>query len=198
MQIYDMTRYAQEHAEAQILLWAAYSALSEVEERRENCLLAIQACRDAIGIYERISPAEHADALKNLGYSYITLAEMEDRAGNCRRAIDACERALEYYTSKSAPLEHADILRDLAFAYVTLSAVKDREECSKKALKAYKKASKLYQTSAEELERVGDPAAREMRAQAEKCHRSMQSCKAVFKAGRKAGSAAPSHEEAGA
>jgi len=198
LQIYNVTRYAEENAEAQILLWAAYSALAEVEERRENCLLAIQACRAAIRIYEKTSPAEHADAQKNLGYSYITLAEMGDKAENCQKAIDACERALRYYTVERGPLEHADILRDLAFAYVTLSAAKDREGCSKKALKAYKKAFRIYQARSEELERESDPAAREMRAQAEKCHRSMQSCKAIFKAGRKAGAAAPSHEGAGA
>ena len=142
----------------------------------------------------RTSPAEHADALKNLGYSFITLAEMEDRAENCRKAIDACERALQYYTLETAPLEHADILRDLAFAYVTFSEVLDKEECSKKALKAYKKAFKIYRTRSEELEREGDPGAHEMREKAEKCHRSMQSCKAIFKAGRKAGAAAPPQE----
>ncbi|MCK9442631.1 MAG: hypothetical protein M0Q13_14575, partial [Methanothrix sp.] len=115
-----------------------------------------------------------------------------------RKAIDACERALEYYTLETAPLEHADILRDLAFAHVTFSAVTDKEECSKKALKAYKKAFRIYQTRSEELESVGDPGAREMRDMAEKCHRSMQSCKAIFKAGRKAGAAAPSQERPGA
>ncbi|MDQ1262043.1 MAG: hypothetical protein QG575_1224, partial [Euryarchaeota archaeon] len=189
LQIYDVSSYPEEYAEVQILLWAAYSALAEVQECRENCRLAIQACQEAIGIYERISPAEHADALKNLGYSFITLAEMEDRADNCRKAIVACEQAMQYYTLKTAPLEHADILRDLAFAYVTLSDVLDKEECSKKALKAYEKAFKIYRARAEELERKGDPGASEMRENAEKCHRSMQSCKAVFKAGRKAGAA---------
>jgi hypothetical protein len=76
--------------------------------------------------------------------------------------------------------------------------VADREECSKKALKAYKKAFKIYQTRSEELERLGDAGAREMRDMAEKCHRSMQSCKAIFKTGRKAGAAAPSQERSGA
>ena len=104
------------------MLWAAYSALAEVEESRENCKRAIDACQTAIRIYDRISPAEHADALKNLGYSFITLAEMEDNAKNCRKAIDAYESALQYYTLETAPLEHAEILRDLAFGHVTLSA----------------------------------------------------------------------------
>ena len=179
------------------MLWAAYSALAEVEESRENCKRAIDACQAAIRIYERISPAEHADALKNLGYSFITLAEMEDKAKNCRKAIDAYESALQYYTLETAPLEHAEILRDLAFAHVTLSAVEDKEECCKKALKAYKKAFKIYQARSEELEREGDPGAHEMRSQAEKCHRSMQSCKAIFKAGRKAGAAATIAGEVG-
>jgi hypothetical protein len=95
-------------------------------------------------------------------------------------------------------LEHAEILKDLAFAHVTLSAVEDKEECYKKALKAYKKAFKIYQTKSEELEKQGDPGAHKMREQAEKCHSSMQSCKATFKAGRKAGTAAPLHERSGA
>ncbi|MCX6673749.1 MAG: hypothetical protein NTY37_08230, partial [Methanothrix sp.] len=198
LQIYNVQSHPEEYAEAQILLWAAYSALAEVEESRENCKKAIQACQAAIKIYERISPGEHADALKNLGYSFITIAEMEDKAKNCRKAIDACERALQYYTLETAPLEHADILRDLAFAHVTLSAVEDKEECCKKALKFYKKANKLYQTRSEELERVGDPGAHEMRDRAEKCHRSMHSCKAIFKAGRKAGTAATQQKRHGA
>ena len=192
LQIYDASSYPEEYAEAQILLWAAYSALAEVQDCRENCRRAIEACRDAIAIYERISPAEHADALKNLGYSFITMAEMEDKADNCQRAIDACEQAMQYYTLETAPLEHADILRDLAFAYVTFSEVRDKEECSKKALKAYEKAFKIYQTRAEELDGNGDAGAYEMLEKAQRCHLSMQSCKAILKAGRKAGAAAAS------
>jgi tetratricopeptide (TPR) repeat protein len=194
LQIYDVSSYPEESAEAQILLWAAYSALAEVQDCRENCHRAIQACQAAIRIYERTSLAEHADALKNLGYSFITLAEMEDRAENCQKAIDVYEQAMQYYTSATYPLEHADILRDLAFAYVTFSEVLDKEECSKKALKAYKKAFKIYRARSEELEREGHPGAHEMREKAEKCHRSMQSCKAIFKVGRKAGAAAPQQE----
>jgi hypothetical protein len=169
-----------------------------VEEKQENCKRAIQACQAAIRIYERISPAEHADALKNLGFSFITLAGLGDRAENCQKAIDAYESALQHYTVEKSPLEHAGILRDLAFALVTLSAVKDREECCKKALKAYKKASKLYQTVSLELERQGDPGALEMREHAEKCRISMQSCKAILKAGRKAKAALREQERSGA
>ncbi|MBN1235853.1 MAG: tetratricopeptide repeat protein, partial [Methanotrichaceae archaeon] len=197
LQIYNVRIHPEEYAEAKILLWAAYSALAEVEEKRENCKKAIEACESAIRVYERISPAEHADALKNLGYSFITLAEIGGTAENCRKAIEAYEQAMQYYTLERAPMEHAEILRDLAFAHVTLSAVEDKEECSKKALKAYKKAFKIYQTRSEELERQSDPGAHEMESLAEKCHRSMQSCKAIFKAGRKAGAAAPTQERSG-
>lgn len=195
LQIFDASSYPEEYAEAQVLLWAAYFALAEVEDCKENCRLAIAACQDAIVIYERINPAEHADALKNLGYSYITMAEMEDRAGNCQRAINACEQAMQYYTPETAPLEHADILRDLAFAYITISEVSDKEECSKKALKAYEKASKIYRTGAEELERAGDASAEEVREKAERCLLFMQSCKAVLKAGRKAGAGTASTQK---
>ena len=174
---------------------AVTSAEARLEQAKADCRKAIEACESAVRIYARISPAEHADALKNLGYSFITLAEIEDKAENCHKAIDACESALQYYTLDTAPQEHADILRDLAFAHVTLSAVEDKEECSKKALKFYKKAYKLYRASSEELEREGDPGAHEMREQAEKCHRSMQSCKAIFKAGRKAGEGAAAQSE---
>jgi tetratricopeptide (TPR) repeat protein len=194
LQIYKAQSHPEEYAEAQILLWAAYSALGRVEESRENCMKAIDACQAAIRIYERTNPALHADALKNLGYSLITLAGMEDKAMNCKRAIDACEQALQHYTLEKDPLEHAEILRDLAFAYVTLSAVVDREECCKKAFKAYKKAFKIYLARSRELEREGDPGAHEMRSRAEKCSRSMHSCKAIFKAGRKAGAAASLQE----
>ena len=197
-QVYKAHCHSEGYAEAQILLWAAYSALAEVEEKQENCENAIQACQAAIRIYESISPAEHADALKNLGYSFTTLAEMGDKAKNCRKAIAAYERALQYYMLEVAPLEHAEILRDLAFSYVTLSAVEDKEECCKKALKAYKKANKLYQTRSKELEREGNPGVYEMRELAENCRRSMQSCKAVFKAGRKAEVVALSQKRPGA
>ena len=77
-------------------------------------------------------------------------------------------------------------MRDQAFAYFTLSEVEDREECGKKALKAYKKAFKIYKGMAAKLEEADDPAANELRGLAEKCHRSLESCKAVLKAGRKA------------
>jgi tetratricopeptide (TPR) repeat protein len=194
LQIYDLSsdvsdigaeEYAEECAEAKILLWAAYSALAEVVDRRENCRRAIEACRQAIAIYNGINPVEHADALKSLGCSYITMAEMEEREHNCRMAIDACKQAMQYYTVERAPSEHADILWDLAFDYMTLSEVQDREECSKEALIAYKKALKIYKTLAEELERNSEPGVQEMHEKAERCHLSMQSCKAVLKAGRK-------------
>ena len=185
LRIYDEKEYPQEHAETQILLWAAYSALAEVEERQENCRKAIDASLIAVRIYDKISPAEQADALKNLGYSFITLAENVDKAENCRKAIVAYEKALQYHTPEKASLEAAEVLRDLAFAYFTLSEVEDKEECGKKALKAYKKAFKIYQGMAEQLEEAGDPAASETRHLAEKCHRSLESCKGILKANRK-------------
>ena len=70
--------------------------------------------------------------------------------------------------------------------------VEDREECGKKALKAYKKSFRIYKGMAEELEEAGDPAAKEMRSLAEKCHRSLESCKSILKASRKSGTANPS------
>lgn len=188
--IHSAIEDAEECAEAKVLLWAAYSALAEMapfngSDRKENCLRAIEACRDAITIYERTDPAEHADALRSLSYSYIAMAEIEEKTDNCRRAIDACKKAMQYYTSERAPEEHADILRDLAIDYLALSEVQDREDCSNKALKACKKATKIYQALAEELARNGNPAAREMEEKAERCQLSMQSCKAVLRAGRK-------------
>jgi tetratricopeptide (TPR) repeat protein len=182
---------AEDYAEAKVLLWAAYSALAEIApfegpDRKESCLRAIEACRDAIAIYERTDPAEHADALRSLSYSYIAMAEIEEKAENCRRAIDACKKAMQYYTPERAPEEHADILRDLAVDYLALSEVQDREECSNKALKACKKACKIYQALATERAEKGDPAAGKMKEKAERCQLSMQSCKAVLKAGRKA------------
>jgi tetratricopeptide (TPR) repeat protein len=191
LRIYDEKDHPLEHAETQILLWAAYSALAEVEEKQENCQKAIDASLIAVGILDKISPAEHADALKNLGYSFITLAENVDKAENCRKAIEAYEKALQYHTQERAPLEAAEILRDLAFAYFTLSEVEDKAECGKKALKAYKKAFKIYKGMAEELEEANDPAADETRDLAEKCHRSLESCKSILKAGRKSGTANP-------
>jgi tetratricopeptide (TPR) repeat protein len=195
----DANRHSEEHtegnaedyAEAKVLLWAAYSALAEIApfdgpDRKESCLRAIEACRDAIAIYERTDPAEHADALRSLSYSYIAMAEIEEKAENCRRAIDACKKAMQYYTPERAPEEHADILRDLAVDYLALSEVQDREECSNKALKACKKACKIYQALATERAEKGDPAAGKMKEKAERCQLSMQSCKAVLKAGRKA------------
>jgi tetratricopeptide (TPR) repeat protein len=199
LQIYDKMHteiHAEIHtekcAEAKILLWAAYSALAEIapiegKDRKENCLRAIEACRDAIAIYERIDPAEHADALRSLSYSFIAIAEIEEKADNCRRAIDACKMALQYYTPERSPAEHADILRDLAYDYLALSEVQDKEECSNKALKACKKASRIYSALAIERARKGDPEAGEMKEKAERAQLSMQSCKAVLRAGRKAG-----------
>ena len=190
LRIYRVQSNPSEYAETQLLLWAAYSALAEVERSVDNCLSAISSCQAAIRVYEKTSPAEHAAALKNLGYSFITLAEIESgqegKRERCESAIEAYESSLDYFTEERAPAEHADILRDLAYAYVSLYAVADSEECSRKALSAYKQAYRIYRKLEEQLEGQGEPTAHEMREQAEKCHRSMQSCKAVFKAGRRA------------
>jgi tetratricopeptide (TPR) repeat protein len=185
LSIYNESDHPIEHAEAQLLLWAAYSALAEVEEKEENCRKAIDACQAAVRIYEASHPTEHADALKSLGYSFITLAEVTDKAKNCRRAIEACSASLEHYQKDEAPREHAEILRDLAFAYVTISEVEDREEWVKRGLRAYKKASRIFEGVAQELEAERDPEAAEMRNDVQRCRRSMQSCKGILKASRK-------------
>jgi tetratricopeptide (TPR) repeat protein len=189
---FNSVRYPAEHAETQILLWAAYSALAEVEDGPINCRKAIRACRGAISIYEESSPTEHADARKSLGYSLVTLAEMEggaDAAGNCEKAIEAYRLALEHYTLEKHPIDHADILRDLAYAYVALSAAAEiapAEDICKDALRAYRSAQRIYQARAEDLYRSGEWAeAALMRELAAKCQLSMQSCKAIIKAGRK-------------
>ena len=214
LKFFNSVRYPAEHAETQILLWAAYSALAEVEDGPINCRKAIRACRGAISIYEESSPTEHADAQKSLGYSLVTLAEMEggaDAAGDCEKAIEAYRLALEHYTLEKHPIDHADILRDLAYAYVALSAAVSKEhmgkaksergnekgkgkekekapteEICKDALRAYRSAQRIYQARGEDLDRCGDWAlAALMRELAAKCQLSMQSCKAIIKAGRK-------------
>jgi tetratricopeptide (TPR) repeat protein len=177
--------YAIESAEIQMLLWAAYSGLAEVEDKAKNSKRAIEACMAALQIYEQRSQADHADAKKNLGYSYITLAEVEESAQNCQKAIDAYISSLVFYTVETAPMEHADILKDLAYAYVTLSEAEDREGCCKKALKAYKKAFKIFSKAAIQKEGEGDPTAATVRESAEKCRRSLDSCKRLLKASRK-------------
>ncbi len=200
---FNSVRYPAEHAETQILLWAAYSALAEVEDGPINCRKAIRACRGAISIYEESSPTEHADAQKSLGYSLVTLAEMEggaDAAGNCEKAIEAYRLALEHYTLEKHPIDHADILRDLAYAYVALSAAASKEHTGKErekeiapaedickdALMAYRSAQRIYQARAVDLDRSGEWAeAALMREHADRCQLSMQSCKAIIKAGRK-------------
>ena len=103
--------YAIESAEIQMLLWAAYSGLADVEDKAKNSKRAIEACMAALQIYEQRSQADHADANKNLGYSYITLAEVEESAQNCQKAIDAYMSSLVFYTVETAPMEHADILK---------------------------------------------------------------------------------------
>ncbi len=202
LNFYDSDGSSAENAETQILLWAAYSALSEVEQSSNNCRKAIDSCRAAIAIYARVSPSEHADAQKSLGYSLITLAEMEggeDAASNCEKAIEAYRLALEHYTIDAYPVDHADILRDLAYAYVVLSgalAGESKEESCRKALKAYKTASKIYISKAQEREKAGERAeASLLQEQAEKCHLSMQSCKAIIKAGRKSKDALESAQD---
>lgn len=208
LKFYNSMRYPVENAETQILLWAAYSALAEVEDGQINCSRAISACRAAISIFEEGRPKEHADAQKSLGYSLITLAEIEggwQAAQNCEKAIEAYRLALEYYTPTEHPIDHADILRDLAYAYVTLSGAAstasnnereertvgkeergEREECCKKALLAYKTAQKIYREQSRILEQAEQRrASSALQEKAEKCSLSMQSCKAIIRSGRK-------------
>jgi tetratricopeptide (TPR) repeat protein len=189
LRIYRVQSNPAEYAETQTLLWAAYSALAEVKEGQENSKRAIYACRAAIRVYDKISPAEKAYAQKNLAHSFIALAEMENRAENCRNAIEACQAALEHYTADRAPREHADILKGLAYAYVSLSRAdeEDGKEGLKKALKAYKKALQIYQAAEKEMAERGDTAAHEAREMVEMCQRSLQSCKGMLRARRKAG-----------
>jgi len=93
--------------------------------------------------------------------------------------------ALEHYTKEEAPREHAEVLRDLAFAFVTISEVENRAEWVRKALRTYKMASRIFEGLALEREREKDPEFAEMQSNAEKCRRSMQSCKGILKASRK-------------
>jgi tetratricopeptide (TPR) repeat protein len=186
LRIYRVQSNPAEYAETQTLLWAAYSALAEVDGRAESCKRAIYACQAAIRVYEKISPGEKAYAQKNLAHSFIALAEMENRSENCLSAIEAWQDALKYYTEERAPMEHADILRALAYAYVLLSQEERGEEAwLKKALKCYKKALPIYQEREREMAGMGDPAAHEAEEMAGSCRRSLQSCRAMIKARRK-------------
>ena len=186
LRIYRVQSNPAEYAETQTLLWAAYSALAEVDGRAESCKRAIYACQAAIRVYDKISPGEKAYAQKNLAHSFIALAEMEKRSENCQNAIEAWQDALKYYTEERAPLEHADILLALAYAYVLLSQEEPEEEAwLKKALKCYKKAWPIYQQREREMAGMGDPAAHEAGERAESCRRSLQSCRAMIKARRK-------------
>jgi len=186
LRIYRVQSNPEEYAETQTLLWAAYSALAEVDGRAESCKRAIYACQAAIRVYDKISLEETAYAQKNLAHSFISLAEMENRAENCSRAIEAWQDALEHYTAQRYPLEHADILRALAYAYVLLSQEgQEGEEWLKKALKSYKKALRIYQ--AEEKKAEGDElAVHEARELGERCRRSLQSCRAMMRAKKRA------------
>jgi len=48
-------------------LGTAYSTLAEVEEKGENCRRAIEAYREALGVYtEELSPQVHAVVARNL------------------------------------------------------------------------------------------------------------------------------------
>ena len=186
LRIYRVQSNPAEYAETQTLLWAAYSALAEVEGRAESCKRAIYACQAAIRVYEKISPGEKAYAQKNLAHSFIALAEMENRSENCLSAIEAWQDALKYYTEERAPLEHADILRALAYAHVLLSREEPEEEAwLKKGLKCYKKALPIYQEREREMAGMGDPAAHEAEEMAGSCRRSLQSCRALIKARKK-------------
>ena len=186
LRIYRVQSNPAEYAETQTLLWAAYSALAEVDGRAESCKRAIYACQAAIRVYEKISPGEKAYAQKNLAHSFIAMAEKEKHSENCRSAIEAWQDALKYYTEEGAPMEHADILRALAYAYVLLSQEETEEEAwLKKALKCYKKALPVYQQREREMAGLGDPAAHEAGEMAERCRRSLQSCRAMIKARRK-------------
>jgi tetratricopeptide (TPR) repeat protein len=189
LRIYRVQSNPAEYAETQTLLWAAYSALAEADGRTENSKRAIYACQAAIRVYRNISPSETAYAQKNLAHSFIVLAERENRTENCQRAIEAWQSALDYYTAERAPLEHADILRGLAYAYLLLSQVglegQEVEGWRKKALRCYKKALRIYQEREKEMAEMGDPGANEAREMAERCQRSLQSCRAMMRAKRK-------------
>jgi tetratricopeptide (TPR) repeat protein len=189
LRIYRVQSNPAEYAETQTLLWAAYSALAEADGRTENSKRAIYACQAAIRVYRNISPSEMAYARKNLAHSFIVLAERENRAENCRNAVEAWQRSLEYYTAEKTPQEHADILRGLAYAYLLLSQEelegREVEGWQKKALRCYKKALRIYQEREKEMAEMGDPGAHEAREMAERCQRSLQSCRAMMRAKRK-------------
>jgi tetratricopeptide (TPR) repeat protein len=189
LKIFSAKDHPREYAELQTLLWAAFTALGEVEDKPGNCRKAIDACSEALQIYAQGSQADYADALKNLACTYIALAQREETGENCRKAIEIYETALNYHSLDAEPLEHADILKDIAYSYVALSEAEDREECSKKALKAYKKACKIYAEMEKKLEDEGDPMAAEIREKSEECNISLQSCKKLLKAAKRSAKA---------
>jgi hypothetical protein len=70
-----------------------------VEEKTENCRLAIEAYREALkGFTTDQYPTQYADTQIHLGDEYLSLSMMEEVTENSRLAIEAFNGALKFFT----------------------------------------------------------------------------------------------------
>ena len=77
-----------EHADIQRDLGYAYIALSEAEEREENCRKAIKAYKKAFKAY-----SDAASRLSAEGDPYAL--DVRNRADECHRSMEACKKILK-------------------------------------------------------------------------------------------------------
>ena len=99
----------QRFAMTQNNLGTAYSTLSEVESKVDNCRKAITAYEKSLRVYtyEKF-PIQYGMTQNNLGVAYWTLAEAEAKQENCCNASRCFQDALRVYQEQGFPLDDVE------------------------------------------------------------------------------------------
>ncbi|MFH1373672.1 MAG: tetratricopeptide repeat protein [bacterium] len=145
LEVWTIKENREKYARAQNALGIAYRTLADVEDKADNCLLAIAAYEQALRVYTNDNfPLGYAITQNNLGNAYWTLAEIENKDNNCQKAIAAFEQALRVFTYDDFPMQYAGTQNNLGAACSMLADIEDKADNCRLAIAAYEQALRVY------------------------------------------------------
>lgn len=120
---------------------AAYRALSEFQDHRQNLHLAIAHRAEALKFRTMsLSPSTFASSQTILGIYYRVLSETEDFESNIQRSLDACQRALQFRSPAIDPVAYASTQTSLGKTYTLKAERLENRDDLKLAIDAFKES----------------------------------------------------------
>ncbi len=113
-------------------------SLTSLEEKKFNCLQAIESFQKAIDIYSYDKNShDYASIVQNLGNAYQTCYEAGGNPDDLKSAIQFYQDALGIWNSENEPLIYANTMKCLGNAYQKLAACEELESNTQKAIETY-------------------------------------------------------------